>query len=368
MATINNMASLMFAPETNRITVSNPTDVAVRIKVTTRDNVVRYDQASTYTPVSGVIEFGDLGDLINKCILLTSDLKSPFGLSTIYPYATLQITAGSTTSTATVYYCTAGNATGVSQFCIFPTQLRKRKVLADQQYCMVWLPQLTALAGASVTVVGTYVSGSTQSTATYTTSITGTSGAFTLLNLTPARVKSLCGISSSATLYEYTANIWINGVLYDSIQFTIDRRNYPQHAEMLFLNTFGLPESVMLRGREEESHSLEAEFGYNGWLLCRLDDETVRDFRSNTGWLSKAECRQYGELYRSPVTAKKEELGLRRVVIREIDVAYNTPSNEPRSFDVTWRYADRREEWFADLDPNTAGHNIFDSTFAITFD
>ena len=70
---------------------------------------------------------------------------------------------------------------------------------------MVWLPQLTALAGASVTVVGTYVSGSTQSTATYTTSITGTSGAFTLLNLTPARVKSLCGISSSATLYEYTA-------------------------------------------------------------------------------------------------------------------------------------------------------------------
>ena len=167
---------------------------------------------------------------------------------------------------------------------------------------------------------------------------------------------------------EADASFGDNLAVYDAVQFKVDRRHWPQLTEMMFMNVFGLPEAVMLRGREEETHELSAEFGYSGWKMVRMDDDVTRDIKVNTGWLTKAERRQYGELYRSPLTGRQEQLGLRRIVVREIEVAYLTPTNEPASFDVTYRYADRRQEWMADLDANTAGHNIFDSTFSVAFD
>jgi hypothetical protein len=187
------------------------------------------------------------------------------------------------------------------------------------------------------------------------------------VDCSPAAVDQLL-LPQGAVLCEYEILMAVSGTVYDAVQFKVDRRHWPQLTEMVFMNVFGLPESVMLRGREEETHELSAEFGYSGWKMVRMDDDVTRDMKVNTGWLTKAERRQYGELYRSPLTGRQEQLGLRRIVVREIEVAYLTPTNEPASFDVTYRYADRRQEWMADLDANTAGHNIFDSTFSIAFD
>ena len=358
----------MFAPECNNIYVAAAQDVSVRIQVVTRDNVTRYDQTSTYTPVDGRVEFGDLADLVNKCILLHDDMKQLAGVSQRYNSATLTISieAEDEEESATVFYCTASNASSPGTFVLFPTQNRKRTVYAGQTNCQVWVPRLSSQT-VTVTLNATYVNNGTQSTQSTTISTTGYSNCYVLADCSPAAVDQLL-LPQGAVLCEYEILMTVSGTVYDAIQFKVDRRHQPQQTEMVFLNAFGLPETVVLRGREEERHELEAEFGYAGWNMVRLDDNVQRDITVNTGWLTKAERRQYGELYRSPLTGRQESLGLRRIVVREIEVAFTTPTNEPASFDVTYRYADRRQEWLADLDPNTAGHNIFDSTFSITFD
>lgn len=368
MSTINNISAKMFAPECNNIYVAATQDVSVRIRIVTADNVSRYDQTSTYTPVDGKVEFGDLCDLVNKCILLHDDMKQLTGITARSNSATLVISieAEDEEESATVFYCTASNATSPGTFLLFPTQNRKRTVYAGQTNCQVWIPRLSS-TNATVTMNATYVANGTQQTASTTISTTGYSNCYLIVDCSPAAVDQSL-LPQGAVLCEYEIRMMVSGTVYDVVQFKVDRRHWPQQTEMVFLNTFGLPETVVMRGREEERHELDAEFGYAGWNMVRLDDDVQRDFTVNSGWLTKAERRQYGELYRSPLTGRQESLGLRRIVVREIEVAFTTPSNEPASFDVTYRYADRRQEWFADLDPNTAGHNIFDSTFSIEFD
>ena len=364
------MSAKMFAPQCNNIYVAAAADVSVRVQIFTADNVSRYDQTSTYTPVDGRVELGDLADLVNKCILLQTEMQQLTGAVQRFPYATLiiSIEAEELSSSSMVYYCTAGNASDPSQFLLFPTQNRRRTVYPDQVNCQVWIPRLGSTV-PTVTLNATYVANGQQQTAS--TNIGDTAGytnRYLLVDCSPAAVATRLALPAGAVLCEYELLMTVSGTVYDAVQFKVDRRHWPQLTEMVFMNVFGLPEAVMLRGREEETHELSAEFGYSGWKMVRMDDDVTRDLTVNTGWLTKAERRQYGELYRSPLTGRQEQLGLRRIVVREIEVAYLTPTNEPASFDVTYRYADRRQEWMADLDANTAGHNIFDHTFTIAFD
>ena len=369
MSTINDMSSKMFAQECNDIYVAATDDVVVRIQIVTADNVTQYDQASIYTPVKGKIEFGNLAELVNKCILLTDDLQQLTGISQRSNYATLTVSIPSETlsQNATVYYCTAFNASDPATFSLFPTQNRKRKILADQVNSPVWVPHL-ASGDVSVTVKGTYVHNGTQLTARNTTTISQYADRYILMDCAPAAVATLLQLPSGAVLYKYEVMLLTSGNVADVIEFEVDRRHYPQRSEMMFLNMFGLPESVVLRGRQEETHELEATYGYSGWNMVRLEDDVHRDFRTNTGWLTKAERRQYGELYRSPLTARQDSSALRRIIIRDIAVVFTTPTNEPQSFDVTWRYADKRFDWTADIEAAISGHNIFDNTFSIAFD
>lgn len=362
------MSAKMFAPECNNIYVAASGDVSVRVQVFTSDNVSRYDQTSTYTPVGGRVELGDLGDLVNKCILLTEEMQQLTGVEQRFPYATLYISieAEDLITSSTVYYCTAGNASSPGTFLLFPTQNRRRTVYPEQVNCPVWIPRLGNTV-PSVTLNATYVANGQQQTASTTISTSAYTNRYLHWDCSPSAVERLL-LPQGAVLWEYEMLLTSGGTVYDAVQFKVDRRHWPQQTEMVFLNVFGLPESVVLRGREEERHALSAEFGYSGWKMVRLDDDIERDLTVNTGWLTKAERRQYGELYRSPLTGRQEQLGLRRIVVREIEVAYLTPTNEPASFDVAYRYADRRQEWMADLDANTAGHNIFDSTFSVEFD
>ena len=39
----------------------------------------------------------------------------------------------------------------------------------------------------------------------------------------------------------------------------------------------------------------------------------------------------------------------RYVIITDISVEYAYPSNEPQGFSVKWKYADSRQQWYADV-------------------
>ena len=377
MATINNMPTLMFSPEANHITVSASSDVSVNIQVTTSDGIERYDHTSTYTPVDGTISFGDLSDLVNKCIRLMDTMREIRLNLTPSPYATLAIgvTEGSNTLTAfaKVFYCTAGNVAHPASFKVLCTQLRKRYIRENIDFYLLWLPLLAAGTTFVVQNTVTYVLNGEQRTAHNATTFTASSGNehYQVINAAmPALVRGVLGdaLYATAKVYYYQVDILIDNVIVDSVEFTVDRREYPQESLWYFRNSFGLVDQLLLRGHEDEEHQRDATFGYCQWHAVALDAEVRRQLTTHSGWLTKAEFRLVGELYRSPQVARLENTALRSVLVKDIEAVRTSPSNEPQGVAIRWQYADKREEWEFDTDGNTLGHNIFADSFSTEFD
>ena len=377
MATINNISILMFSPEANSITVSANHDVDVNIKVTTSDGIERYDHTSTYTPVDGTISFGDLSDLVNKCILLMATMREIRLNLTPSPYATLAIAVtdnGNTvTSFAKVFYCTAGNVSDPSTFKVLCTQLRKRYIRENIDFYLLWLPLLATGTTFVVQNTVTYVLNGEQHTAhnstIYTTSI-GNERYQYINAAMPALVRDVLGenLYAEAKVYYYQVDILIDNVIIDSVEFNVDRREYPQESLWYFRNSFGLVDQLLLRGHEDEEHELDATFGYSQWHAVALDAEVRRQLTTHSGWLTKAEFRLVAELCRSPQVSRLEKSGLRSVIVKDIEAVRTSPSNEPQGIAISWQYADKREEWEFDTDGNTLGHNIFADSFSTEFD
>ena len=229
------MSAKMFAPQCNNIYVAAAADVSVRVQIFTADNVSRYDQTSTYTPVDGRVELGDLGDLVNKCILLQTEMQQLTGAVQRFPYATLfiGIEAEELSSSSMVYYCTAGNASDPSQFLLFPTQNRRRTVYPDQVNCPVWIPRLGSTV-PTVTLNATYVANGQQQTAS--TSIGSTAGytnRYLLVDCSPAAVDQLL-LPQGAVLCEYEILMAVSGTVYDAVQSAKARKT-----DLLIVDTAG---------------------------------------------------------------------------------------------------------------------------------
>ena len=222
------MSAKMFAPECNNIYVSATSDVSVRVQIVTSDNATRYDQTSVYTPVDGRVEMGELGDLVNKCILLVDDMQRLTGVAVRSNYATLivSIEAESLSTSATVFYCTAGNASAPGQFQLFPTQNRRRTVFPSQVNCQVWVPRL---AGGSITLTvnGTYTASGTQATKSHSQNITAAQhpDCYLLYDCSPSAIATLLALPAGAVLWEYEILMAVSGTVYDAVQFRVDRRH-----------------------------------------------------------------------------------------------------------------------------------------------
>lgn len=376
MSTFVNISPLMFASECNDIRLSANEDIEVNISIVTSDGVERHNSTCIYTPVNGEVEFGDLGKLVDKCILAMPQMRQiALGTETT-PTATLTLTTSeepAVTATATVYYCTAGNVAQPQNFCVFATQLRQRRISPDISVSPVWVPVMNTAIDYSVTLHVVYVENGVQMEGDYQLPVTAASVRYAYLNGAPnGIVKSMMGAAlyGRVKVHEYKLSLWMDGVCTDSIEFTVDHRNYPEQSHWYFLNTFGLVEALTMRGHNKETHSLETTIGRAGWYEVRMDDDLQREFESHSGWIKRKEQRQYAELYRSPiVSALIAGIGeARYVIITDISVEYAYPSNEPQGFSVKWKYADSRQQWYADVVAQIKGRNIFDSTFSFVFD
>ena len=378
MSTIVNISSKMFAPECNDIRVNATEDVEVNITIVTSDGVERYNTTCIYTPVDNEVEFGDLGKLINKCILAMPQMRSiALGTETT-PTATLTLTLpneepDAVTASATVWYCTAGNVAQPHNLCVFATQLRKRRISPAMSVCPVWVPVMDTTVDYSITLHVVYVDNGVQREADFQQAVSSAAIRYAYLNAALSGiVKSKLGTAlfSRVTVYEYKLSLWMDGVCTDSIEFEVDHRNYPEQSQWYFLNTFGLVESLTMRGHNKETHSLETTIGRAGWYEVRMDDDLQRQFESHSGWITRKEQRQYAELYRSPVVSAiiSGDGEMRYVIITDISVEYSFPSNEPQGFSVKWKYADSRQQWYADVVAQIVGRNIFDNTFSFIFD
>ena len=373
MSQIHNLTTTMWACELNDVYVSADADVSVRIVVNDADGVTRFDNVSTYTPVAGKVEFGELSRLVNQAILLSDEVKSGISAaeSSRTPVAniTISLPEEEISATAQVYYYNGYYREGVGDMSEFPMQIDAVRVTPSQRF-WVWVPTMgTATRKVTARVVYAYNGMRREETFEIQTYTDHTS-AYAFLDCSLAALFSgrlSPAVWSSAKIHQYDILLWTDGEMTDQINVTVDHNHYPSCLEFGFLNSFGVPEVIALHGEDEEEHKMEADFGYSQWRYTRLDEEFWVEHKTNSGWITRKEKARALELHRSPEVVLFASTII-PVTITDIDASFLLAKTKPESIDIKWRIADRRDIYEVDTATSMAGHGVFDETFSTAFD
>ena len=373
MPQIHNLVSQMWACELNDVYVTAEADVAVRIVVTDADGVTRFDNVSTYTPVGGKVEFGELSRLVNQAILLSREVKS--GISTAErqrtPVANIDISLPEEeiAGKAEVYYYEGHHREGVGNMDEFPMQIDEVRVTPSQRF-WVWVPVMgTATREVTARVVYAYNGMQREETLSIQTFGEHT-GAYAFLDCSLSalfRGRLSPPVWRAAKIHQYDIILWTNGVMTDQINVTVDHNHYPSSIEFGFLNSFGVPEVISLHGKDEEEHKMDADFGFSQWRYTRLDETFWIEHKTNSGWITRKEKARALELHRSPEVVIFAETII-PVTVTDIEASFILAKTKPESIDIKWRIADRRDIYEVDIATSMAGHGVFDDTFSTAFD
>ena|GEM_PF-6314782 len=374
MPQLKNFTPPLWASELDDVYVAATDDVAVRIRIDDADGVTRYDNTATYTPVDGVVRFGELSKLVNQAILLSQEMKG--GISTAEslrkPYADITFSFPETSQSFTgrVYYYSGYYREGVGDMNEFPMQIDHARVTPNQKF-WVWVPKMgNVTRRVSARVVYTY-DGSRQE-ATIDIASYSTGSGYQLLDasmnaLFSSRISPR--VWKNCKVHSYDIILRTAGEQTDQIHVTVDHNHYYTETPFAFINSFGLPEIYVFRGIDEEEHEMDADFGQCEWRYTRLDAEFWLEHKTNSGWISREEKATVLEVHRSPeVNLFADYRMMVPVTITDIDAKFRKSKTAPESITLTWRIADKRDIYEVDTATSMAGHGTFDGTFSLPFD
>ena len=182
--------------------------------------------------------------------------------------------------------------------------------------------------------------------------------------VSPARIASLSGISADAILYyEVTVTAGIGSA--DQIRYCMDRHYYRNTSNFIYLNSFGLPETIALTGLVEYNPELNGE-------IVSLMQEDIRidpglsDVRTvNSGYLSIAKYKALTDMITSADIRVYDTAGQRKIVVTDVDLLHRRSGSEMFSVTVTYRPSERGHMGFERIRNDKKG--IFDRTFDYTF-
>lgn len=147
--------------------------------------------------------------------------------------------------------------------------------------------------------------------------------------------------------------------------------NAPAHSvEVIFLNMFGVYETLLMTGSDTENVELEASYGYANGKMVRTDAICEVSHEMHSGWLSRARYATVIDMCESPwVAVKAADGGWREIVVTELKAERVRPNNMPDDVVVSWRYAERIGQMRAVFEPvNPAADDVFDYSFDRVFD
>lgn len=178
-------------------------------------------------------------------------------------------------------------------------------------------------------------------------------------------VAELSGIGTASILF-YDAMLKENGIVKDKVRFVNDKRRYRNVTNFIYLNAFGMPETMAFTGLVEYSPELDGETVELLKGSARTDAGYIDSRTVNSGYL---DTRQYGKAL-DLITTDSLQLydteTLTEVVPTEIDFSHKRTGSEKINVSLTFRQASRRH-----LDFVRAGNirgRIFDKTFDYTFE
>lgn len=345
------MAQRMFAMEADDITIQCSDEVTVNVIVSVAGIGLVYENAANYQPVNGIVKLGELGELVNRCIEISNSFHSL--ASEQRRYASCTLTVGipdeEIEETAEVLYCRKRVGLSATDI-LFMTGCRNRRVVPGQ-HVILYVPNQQGLTiqhkVAYLYNEQVYYVSDTEEP------VTG-QNTYICIDCSPELELSAVAPSGSTLIY-YDVELYYDNELCDRVHCEIDTTYYARKAEWIFINLFGVQESVIMRGNEEDEVKHEASYGYAGTIYRKFDTQLTYERKTNSGWLAPGEWEMLCDLSESPATGIRTGNDITDLVITGAEVKRVNPSNEPEAVTFTWRYKDRVE-----LAPDTKKLFVFE--------
>lgn len=179
------------------------------------------------------------------------------------------------------------------------------------------------------------------------------------------RISQWSGIAVSSILY-YDVMLKLDGVVKDKVRFVNDDRRYRNVTNFIYLNAFGLPETMTFTGLVEYAPELEGD-------LVELTAKSIRanagyiDSRTvNSGYLSVSRYAKALDLVTAEALFLYDAEAFEEVVVTDIDFSHKRTGSEKINVSLTFKKAARLHASFK----RTANvrKKIFDKTFDYTFE
>ena len=151
------------------------------------------------------------------------------------------------------------------------------------------------------------------------------------------------------------------------IKYMLDRRYFPQEKHILFYNSFGVWETLVLRGRDERTTQMEATHVWIDDKYRKNTTELVTSHAHNTGFLSDVDHDVVLDLVNSPhvYLYDGEDVG-DEITITEFEDTTTFPREEPMNAKITYRLADKQRRF--DFRYRHDDVPVFDKTFDESFE
>ena len=182
--------------------------------------------------------------------------------------------------------------------------------------------------------------------------------------VSPARIASLSGVSADAILY-YDVTVTAGTGSTDRIRYYMDKHYYRNTSNFIYLNSFGLPETIAFTGLVEYNPELNGEIVSLMQEDMRIDPG-LSDVRTvNSGYLSIAKYKALTDMITSADIRVYDTAGQRKIVVTDVDLLHRRSGSEMFSVTVTYRPSERGHMEFERIRNDRKG--IFDRTFDYTF-
>lgn len=186
------------------------------------------------------------------------------------------------------------------------------------------------------------------------------SGKIYKMNVSPQLIAGVVGCLEESLIYY---NLYKDNKV--MIRFRMDERRHVKKTTFLFKNTFNAQETITCFGHELNNRKWEREYGQINNNVLQTSKNKTEEISVSTGYLHPEMFPVLDDLLNSENICVIEGNKLRQVIILSEDFSVTSRKNEPRSFEITYRYASNN---FKSQYVPFAKPGIFDETFDKSFE
>lgn len=293
---------------------------------------------------AGTVRLSALGRMWNRYLIAYQDRIRRNNTPYIAPDlldVTITYTMENDTTATCHRYLTYSRRRLVHQFGYLPFLSKKKHTFADAEE-----PVTVLSSNVNLTVIATYVRNGVQETSNviqlqWTDYSLGGRAAY----VSPTVIYN--NLPSGAKLMEYTVRMLSSGTgtVVDSCTYIVDQQN-TLRTQMIWLNRWGVYETLSMMGTQTLAPERTAEFGWCGDDWMGLDMEVADEYECSTGYVGDNEWNQVRDLAESPIVWLWNGLAWHRVTITGVRLSRIKPTNEAPACIVRYRLSDREAEWF----------------------